>query len=283
MAFGTDQVLLYNVDPWAKLGFGVPSFGSVPATVNQPLWRLADEIGKVQLFLMTHVDVTRTRPPSRNTVERLGKTVNRVQTVLKGRAKEYKQLRLEPGHGSPSARPWNLHPVPYFPGSIVRNPWLEEYNELTMMALANVMQHTDNSLPLTITAEGAADIWQYFREVKRLLAMELLLLPDAAVIDDEAFQFSPAHYDAYDPSKVTLRVEAIDRPVSPTVQFTEADVAPLYTGIPANLIVANLARYPVDSVGDVFTGARNNEPVPGSSSPGTEGGTAIAPVLAPVT
>lgn len=274
--FGTDQVLLYNVEPWSQMGFGVPAFGANYQTVNLQAHRLADEIGQLQLYVMTHVDVTRTRPPSRNTIERLGKMLNRVKNVLAGRAKEYSELRVEPGHGAPAAKAWTIHPVPYFSGPIVRNGWLEEYNNYTMMALTNIYQHTDNSLALTITKEFAGDIWQYFREVSLMLGRELLNIPEATLVADD-FQFGPEHYNAYAPDQVTVRVEAIDTPVDPQWRFTETDIQPFLQGIPANLIVPNLATYPVGN--EDFTGAVQGEPNSNQAATGTQGGSAIAPVI----
>lgn len=71
-----------------------------------------------------------------------------------------------------------IHPVPYFnvDQPLVRNRWLREYNQLTMIALANAMQHSDNNIPLTITSEFAAAVWQYFKRLQVLIATELLLL-----------------------------------------------------------------------------------------------------------
>lgn len=274
--FGTDQVLLYNVEPWSQMGFGVPAFAENYQTVNLQAHRLADEIGQLQLYIMTHVDVTRTRPPSRNTIERLGKLLNRVKNVLAGRAVEYNQLRVEPGHGSPAAKAWSIHPVPYFEGPIVRNGWLQEYNNYCMMALTNIYQHTDNSLALTITSEFAGDIWQYFREVTRMLGRELLNIAPATM-DTADFQFTKEHYDAYRPEDVTVRVEAIDTPVDPQWRFTEADIQPFLQGIPANLIIPNLAKYPVGNEG--FTGAVQGDPPANQSAAGTNGGSAIQPVI----
>ncbi|MCA9117309.1 MAG: hypothetical protein KDA79_19700 [Planctomycetaceae bacterium] len=279
--FGTDQVLLYNVEPWSKLGFGVPNFGDNLHTVNMQAHRLADEIGQLQLYIMTHVDVLRTRPPSRNTIERLGRLMNRVRNVLAGRAKEYSELRVEPGHGSPAPKPWTIHPVPYFNGPIVRNGWLAEYNEYCMLALTNLYQHTDNTLALTITSELAGDIWQYFREVSLMLGRELLNIEESALLAPD-FQFTAAHYAAYRPEEVTVRLEAIDSPVDPAIRFTEDDIQPFLRGIPANLLLPNLARYPV-SGNDDFTGplgqGTSADKLDSTAAAGTVGGSAISPVI----
>lgn len=276
-AFGTDQVLLYNVAPWSQLGFGVPNFGDNPFTQNAPLHGLADEIGVVQLYLMTHIDATRRQYPSRNTIERLGKVLNRIQSVLVNRAKSANTMRLEGGHGVPSAIPWTIHPVPYFQGPIVNNRWLREYNNLTMIALTNIYQHSDNNLELTITEELAGDIWAYFREIRRLLAGELLgLLP--AVYDVDTFQFTVDHYAAYRPQNLIVRVESLDDPGKVRERFTEDDLAPFLRGIPANVLIPNLAKYPSTSL-DGFGGARGPEDSPSNPAVGTSG---ADPALTPI-
>lgn len=275
--FGSDQVLLYNVEPWNKLGFGVANFGRIVQTVNQPMHALADEIGKLQLFVMTRIDASREQYPSRNTVERLGKMLNRVFRVLNGRQKSAATLRVEEGHGTPAAQPWTLHPVPYFTGPIVRNPWLKQYNQLTMLALTNIYQHTDNNLALTITQEMASDILLYFQEMKLLLGMELLNIP-AAELSATAFEFTDAHYAAYKPEQAIVRIEAIDTPGDVASRFTEEDLQPLLRGIPSSLIIPNLAKYPVGPLDNTFKGAKG-EPTKDPAAVGTEGGEAVKPIV----
>jgi len=274
--FGTDQVLIYNVEPWAELGFGVPNFGDNPFTQNAPLHGLADEIGVVQLYVMTHVDAMRRQYVSRNTVERLGKILNRIQAVLLNRAKAANATRLEGGHGVPSATPWQIHPVPYFAGPIVNNRWLREYNNLTMIALTNIYQHSDNNLELTITTELASDIWSYFREVRSLLAGELLgLSPD--VYDNDAFRFTADHYNAYAPQDHIVRIESLDDPGKVRERFTEDDLQGFLRGIPANLILPNLARFPVTQQ-DNFAGARGPADAPTTGIGGADG-SALDPII----
>jgi hypothetical protein len=275
--FGTDQVLLYNVKPWSQLGFGVPNFADKTHTVNRHLLKLADEIGRLQLYIMTHVDVIRTRPPSRNTIERLGKLCNRIQAVLLGRETPYDQNRTEPGHGQPAPRPWNIHPVPYFQGPIVKNGWLAEYNEYCMFALANIFQHTENDLTLTITPEASGDIWQYFREVRNLLAYELLGLSPSEVNAD-GFKFEQSHYQNYNPTELTVRIESIDQPVDPKLRFTEQDLAEFVRGIPANLILPNLARYPHTTAENDYEGPKQDDFRPEDAAPGVNEGN-LDPVI----
>jgi len=255
--FGTDRVLLYDVDPWKRLGFGVANFGSTSqvnptsidtiGTLSLPLWNLADEIGKLQLFIMTHVDATRTQPPSRNTVERLGTMLNRVQTVLAARLMKPNENLTEPGHYRPAPKIWQIHPVPFFPGPFVRNHWLQEYNEMVMVALTNFYQHSDNNVALTVTEKFAQDIYQYFREIKLRLGTELLGIPRATLADD-AFLFTKTHYDAYAPSGVTINIEALDGPGDIFALPTEVDLRVMLRGIPANLILPCLKQYPIGPI-----------------------------------
>ncbi len=278
--FGTDQVLLYNVPPWNDLGFGVPNFGKQLMTVNQPMQSLHDEMGQLQLSIMSHVDATRRQYPSMNTIQRLGKMLNRAFSVLGGRKKLSNELRTEEMHGSPTPMPWQMHPVPFFPGPIVRNGWLSQYNRLCMLALTNIMQHSDNNLSLTVTQEMAADVLQYFQEIKLLLGMELLQIPKETLLPEE-FRFGPEHYAAYKPEEVTIRVESLDNAGDVSARYTEEDLAPLLTGIPSNLIVPLLAKYPVAPVDTGYAGAPGEPMEPGTGTLGVNGGTgtAVQPII----
>jgi len=275
-AFRSDAVSLYDVAPWNELGFGVPTFGADNvATLNRPLHGLADEIGKIQLYVMTHVDAGRHAPPSRNTIERIGKLCNRCQTVLAGRQKDYPDMRLEAGHASPARLVWNIHPVPHFDSYVLKNRWMQEYSDLIMLLLTNAYQHTDSALPLTITADLARDLYQYVREIKLRMGSELLMIP-VEDLKDDAFLFKNEHYDAYHPDDAVTRIEAIDRPTSVLHLPTEDDLYPLLVGIPATLILPNLKQYPIGPLlaADGLTG----QPVPsGESAAGTSDGSAIGP------
>jgi len=243
--FGSDSVQLYGVQPWEDLGFGVPTFGrDNVATLNRPLHGLTDEIGKLQLYIMTHIDASRHQPPSKNTITRLGKLINRCQSVLAGRKKEYSELRLEEGHASPAPLIWQIHPVPYFSSHIVKNKWLREYNDLLMIFLTNAMQHTDNALALTITSDLASDLWSFVNEIKLRLGTELLNI-DLAKLKESTFQFTQAHYDDYAPEIFNTRIESLDRAASVLHLPTEDDLYPLLVGVPATVILPSLKPYPV--------------------------------------
>lgn len=287
--FGTDRVLLFDVDPWNRLGFGAPAFGHDNiGTLCLPIHNLTNEIGRLQLFIMTHVDAMRTKPPSVNTVMRIGKMLNRVQSVLGTRQRDYNELRLEPGHVRPATLVWNIHPVPFFDGPIVRNPWLREYNALVMFALSNMFQHSDNDLSLTVTKAFAEHVYQYFGEIKRLLGSELLQIP-LDELKQDGFVFTAAHYQNYHPDQVTIDIEALDGPGPIFSLPTEDDLRPLLDGYPANMILPRLKQYPIGPVPgaqgiagrDLIDGSISAE---GTGGIGGGGGPAIGdPVLWPST
>jgi hypothetical protein len=168
-------------------------------------------------------------------------------------------------------KPWQIHPVPYFRSTLVRNHWLQEYNELCMIALANMYQHSDNNLSLTVTEKFAQDVWQYFREMKRFIGSELLLLPTETVLAD-TFIFGDEHYEAYAPDTVTLNFEALDTPGVIQSTATEDDLRPLFVGVPSNVIGPALKQYPVVSDWDL-SGASLPD---GSEAVGTDGGAAVS-------
>lgn len=245
--FGTDRPLLYDVDPWNKLGFAVPNFGDNVGTLSSSIHNLADFIGKVQLFVMTHVDAMREQPPSINTVIRLMKALNRIQSVLSFRQKLDNEVRTEGTHGSPALRAWNIHPTPYFASGFLTNHWLSEYNELTMLALTNIYQHSDNNLSLTITQAFAQDIYKYFRDMRILIGGELLGLKKTDVAaDDFMFDVSATGPQVlgYNPSSFTINFEAMATPGPIEAVPTEDDMRVLFKGIPATIVKNFVAQYP---------------------------------------
>jgi hypothetical protein len=142
---------------------------------------------------------------------------------------------------------WTIHPVPYFENDFLRNHWMMEWNDLVMFALTNFYQHSDNNLALTVTAKFASDIYQYFKKIKVMLGTELLGL-DRATVEADAFVFTPDMFDKYAPSDMVLNYEALDTPGNIFSLPTEVDLAVLFKGIPATLIVPCLKQYPIGMV-----------------------------------
>ena len=253
--FGHDRPLLYTVSPWKELGFAVPNWGDNAGTLSAPIHRLADEIGRLQVLVMAHIDAQRTQPPSPNTVARLMKMLNRVSSILGTRQRDYTTLRVEANHSQPAIRHWIIHPVPYFRSGVVRNGWLSEYNELCMIALTNVYQHSDNNLALTVTEEFAKDIWVYFREIQHWLGIELLGLPAATVKADDFVFDVEAALSGYNPTERTINFESLDTPGPIEALWTEDDIRPLFRGFPAPMLFSHVGQYAVGKDGVFSAGS----------------------------
>ncbi|HJT31060.1 MAG TPA: hypothetical protein VJ783_03260 [Pirellulales bacterium] len=264
--------LLYNVSPWNGLGFGVPNFGRQITTLNLPIWRLADDVATNQLAIMTSADAKRQQYPSVNTIMALARLVNRAQAVLAGRQKQPNDVRLSPLHATPDLLLWNIHPVPYFTGPMVRNAWLREFNSLCMVALTNIYRHSDNDEALTVTSDFASQIWPYFREIKILVCTELLGMTQAQAEDDTqpmpagpyngpgtqnatTVTLTPTGPSAanataptYNPPATVVNTERLFTPGALQSLPGTDDLLPFTVGIPANLIVPNLVQYPVGPI-----------------------------------
>ena len=254
--FGSDRPLLWNVGPWNELGFAVPNWSAQVGTLNLPVWRLADDVGRAQLSIMTHIDAQRMQYPSPNTIKRLAKVLNRIKVVLSGRQKRPLDDRLEDKHASSDLKPWNLHPVPFFRSGILKNSWLGEYNRLCTIAMTNMYQHSDNNLPLTITVEFAQDIWAYFAEIQLLLGTELLGLPPE-VVKADGFTFDESAMSGYATiASRTLSYEAMNTPGPIGSRFDELDLSPFFLGVPVNEALTLVAEYPVGPGDTTRQGAR---------------------------
>lgn len=271
--FDNARPLLYNVEPWKGLGFGVPNFGRQTTTLAVPIWRLADDTAVNQLAIMTSTDARRPQYPSVNTIMAIARMINRAQATLAGRQKQPNDVRLSPLHAQPEQMVWNIHPVPYFTGPMVRNSWLREFNTLCMLALTNIYQHSDNDLALTVTSDFASQVWPYFREIKILICTELLGMAQADAEDDTkpmpagpyngpgtqnqtTVTLTPtgpapaasAAAPTYNPPASVVNTERLWTPGALQSLPGPNDYLPFVTGIPANLIIPNLVQYPVGPI-----------------------------------
>lgn len=251
---GSDSVLLFNVEPWSRLGFGVPNFADRLYTQNKAWLSIARRINQCQFHVMTHVDARREHYPSINTVLRLCDMLNQAKTAFKQRAVPASQPRLEGGHVSPAAAAWVISPVPYF-NNIVRNQDLKDLNELVMFALANIYQSSDNNLPLTMTVEAAQLVWSFLGECVTLIGTRWLGL-SAAELTKEEFLFDLAKVrQTYAPPS-NPGAEASIVPLGSNGLFTETNLQRLYEGLEAPVLYPLLARFPVTAADGAAQTAR---------------------------
>jgi len=270
---GSDAVLLYNVQPWSKLGFGVPNFADRLYTQNKAWISIARRINQCQFHVMTHVDARREHYPSVNTVLRLCDMLNQAKTAFKNRAVAASEARLEGGHVSPAASAWLISPVPYF-NNIVRNQDLKDLNELVMFALANIYQSSDNNLPLTITVEAAQLVWSFLNECVKLIGTRWLDIPRADLVkEDFSFDLTKVR-QAYSPPS-NPGAEASIVPLGSTGLFTETNLQSLYQGLEAPVLYPLLARFPATAVDGSAQTARG---IPVSDAVSRSVPSAVAPL-----
>ena len=255
--FSNNRVLLFAVDPWSGLGFGAPNPGSDSCfTQNLPLLNLVDEIGKCQLMLMLNPAARGWQPPNADVARTMAAMYNRAVSVISLQMKLEGAQQVSLGKADQSARPWIIHPVPYFDSPMVVNPWMRDWNELTMVALINIMQHSSNRFGLTIIQQFASEIIPIFNLIALKLGTELCDLDPAAVtwvsgqppflfdLSDKG-PFTPANYH---PSNKVINMELISTAGPLTSIPTIRDCSELAEGIPANLILPLLEQYPLGPI-----------------------------------
>jgi hypothetical protein len=234
-----DQILWYNNGTWGELGFAVPNFGDDPTTINSDIHYLVSVIGRNLQGIMLHTDASQATPPSINTLTRVHKLVTRGRSILAGRAVPPNELNMEPQHASPAPQAFLIFPTPYHK---TRNQWLKDWGGLTLMALTEAMQHTENATAFNISTTFSGLIGQYLHRIYQRMATELFGVPveQAKALD---FTLTDEQLASYDPSKFFTSTEMTD--VVPTIQDiqTEDDLRVLTAGIPATELVG-LQPYP---------------------------------------
>jgi hypothetical protein len=239
VAFRTDQVLWYNNGEWGRLGYAVPNVGDDPVTVNQGCRYLVEVMGRNLSAVMHSPDADMRRPPTINTLIRVHKLITRARTILAGRAVPSSTPQMEAIHATPAPQDPLIFPVPYFN---VRNPWMKEYCGLTLAALGEAAQHTDNRQSYDFSLEFSGVVGQYLHRVYRLMATELFGVKNEEAAKPD-FTLSEAVFATYNPSQWFTSTELIDTVPVLTDIPTEDDVRVLTDGIPATLLV-NVQKWP---------------------------------------
>jgi hypothetical protein len=237
--FRSDELLWYNVGVWGQLGYGVPNFGDNPTTLNGSIAYLVSAIGRNLSAVMHHSDADSRTPPSYNTLMRVHKLCCRVRQILAGRAIPANQPRFEPTHATPAPEDFILFPIPIFK---VRNPFLKEWASLTMHAIGEACQHTDNRIEYEISDLFAGGVGQYFQRIYLRMATELFQVPIADASKPD-FVLQDKHFQSYLPSQWFTLTELIDTVPPLDLVPTEDDLRVLTDGIPASQLIG-LTHYP---------------------------------------
>ncbi|QGJ71053.1 Hypothetical protein PBC10988_27560 [Planctomycetales bacterium 10988] len=243
MSFGSDEPLWWNNGTFGELGYAVPAWGNNPSTLNGPIHRLVDVIGKNLLGVMMMSDARLERPPQRDCLMTVAKLCYRGRDILSGRVVRFHDDLFRAGHASPAPQPFTIHPVPYF---CVKNPWLKEYDYLTLLLLSEAMQHTNNEIAHEITEEFAGRMGEFLQRILILLATELLNLPRESA-EQPDFIIPEEAWNQYNPLQKITTFEAIDTPTEFPHIPTEDDLVLLKRGIPTVLFnPSHLAIWPTN-------------------------------------
>ena len=239
-----DAFLWYNIGKWAEFGLAVSNFGNDTSTQNSTIGHLVEVMGRNLQSIMWHPDSRLRVPPSYNTVVRIHKLCTRARSILAGRAVAPNKPLMESVHAIPAPEDFLVFPTPYFK---VRNPWMKEYAGLILLSLTEAMQHQENARPLEISEQFAGLIGQYVHRVYKLLAVELLRVPEEEA-EKPDFTLTDEQLSSYDPSKWFTSTEMIDTVPSLGDWPTEDDLKPLTDGIPTSSLPV-LPRWPSGGVG----------------------------------
>ncbi len=285
MAFSGSPVLFYNVGVWGKLGFGVPNWGKRLISRNIVLLELVETIGRNLQAIMCSDDSLSRTPPSMNTIIELNKLMMRARQLLATEATADNQVKMTGDKATNDKQSFTVFPCPIFN---VRNRWLKTYAFMTMHALAEAMQSSENSTSaFEITNVCSGQIGQYFTRILKRMSCELLNISplDPTVPKDkvtglpiwEEFVLTDGQIRAYSPSTWFSKTEMIDTSFPLGDIPSDYDLEPLSNGIPI-VDLPPLTAYPVtipdseaDNSPDPATLAKNN----GQSNPAATGQAAV--------
>jgi hypothetical protein len=224
----TDAVLWYNVDQFGQAGYGVPNPSNDVGSLNRNILELCNMVGQNLFAIMHHEDADLSTPPSINTIRRLHKLYIRFGQIIEARAVSPGENNMEPLHTSPAGEVFKVYPIPFF---LVRNRFMREWAELSLMALSEAMQHQENRKPIEISTTFAAAIGKYFKRIYFTMATELFgkTRAEAQVL---GFILTEEELGKYDPSKFFTSTEMVDTVPHLGMVFTEDRLRVLRAGIP---------------------------------------------------
>lgn len=263
----TDAVLWYDVGEFGELGYGYPNPSNDLATLNPVIANIVRVIGLNLFAIMHHEDTMTSTPPSINTITRINQLYVRLAQILQARSLAPNEARLESSHVRPAPQVFIIHPCPYHE---VRSPFLHRFASLTMVAMSEAMQHTENSNSMVISETFAKDIGKFFRQIYYEIATELFGKTKQEAQAD-GFILTPADLQSYNPPAWFTETEMVDTVPSFKRVLTEDRLRELRAGIPANAL-PEFKTWPVDvpSLYNDYTnrsGTSDNSSAAGSSAP----------------
>jgi len=226
--FTSDAPLFYNVGVWGERGYAVPNFAKNESgqTLNRMIERFTTEAGRRVSAIMHHCDTQRVDPPSRNTIERIVRFINRSRTLLVGRQVAENEKKFEGSKVKAARIPLVAFPCPYFK---VDNRLLRDFAEAAFASIAELWQSSENGTEHDITNNLAEVSLRYVKRFQRDMAMDYFGLTREAA-EDPTLDLSTM-FEAYKPTTYGyVSGEAYDD--VDTLSFPdEIDLGPLAKGV----------------------------------------------------
>lgn len=255
--FGTDEILWWNNGRWGEAGYAIANPGGKVWTNNQVIFAVHQLVGR-ELFALMHMpDVKFTRPPSKQFLWAIDKATKVAIKRLRDREVDFNDDRFDPQHATPVPKTFLCYPVPYF-GERIRQVDAAEYCTLMLLALSEMMQHSDNEFQLEVTSVFVGHIENYFARIQYLMATKFFNKSRDEVQSETWVGLTEADFSAYDPTSLHTESELVEE--RPPLRWwpTENDLSEIRAK-PITALLEHAQRWPSTEI--LMTGDGGSEAV----------------------
>lgn len=268
--FDTAEILWYKNGIWGEAGYAIPNPMHKTMTSNEDIYELHSLLGRTMFELLHRREaVGFVAPPHKQFWFDLH------QMVVIGRKRLNDLTRADNDsaglvvqHAQPVPRMFVVYPVPYF-GDRIRQPDIRKYATIAMLALSEIMQHSDNERIGYVTARFTATIGLFLQEILAQMAMKYFG-KDRTTAYKPDFALADADFAAYDPSKVMINVEmSEERP--PEQWWPTTNDLSMIKALPVAKALLLAERWPTGST--LYSGDMTQWPGSGSAGQDANKGT----------
>lgn len=253
----TDAILHFHEGLWGREGYAVPNHGNQPGTLNERIAELTDIIG-INVFSMMHRDdIDMAVPPRKAFLMDLHGLYVRINNLLVAHTVPHNEEQFETIHVNPAGRIFRVWPVPFY---FVRNKMIKQWCSLMLFCLAEIMQHTENRLPMDIGPRLSKVVRAYLFRVYASMAIQCFgkTREETQV---ENFFLTQADFDRFNPDVFFTETEKVDTVPNLGRVFTEDMLSPLRDGILVTALPANMKPFPntLDGYYDAFYASQEQQ------------------------
>ena len=271
----TDSILHYKTG--SKLDdfkLAVPNWSDDIQSINSTIVQLIELVGQNTLLIMTGNDARLRTAPYLDTIRTIHSLHVRFLNLLGSRARKENQTRFQGQHNTPSIIVPKVYPVPY---GNVENRFLKDFCEISLQLQCEMLQHTENAIPFTISQAFADMAYSYSNRMYSFVAMDLFGI-SPSVAEAPGFILTEEQLAAYAPSKWIAPTERINTVARLDQILTEDAMRYIRGGIPITELPPNLLPFSGSSLtGDDLSSQRVASQV--SSGGGFTPSTPVSPTL----